>query len=99
MKSFAEFKRLAVVGAKFERTFIGYTPKDADQTAIRTVNHVQSNAIAFRADEDNESTERGNRAWFWFPKAGNYKIENGILVLLDMEGKPRMTLRPVGGAQ
>ena len=98
MQTFADFKRLAQVGAQFERTFMGNPPKGQEATAIRTVNHVQSNAIAFRADESNSSSEPSNRAWFYFPKAGAYRLENGLLILLDIYGNPRMSLRPIHAA-
>jgi hypothetical protein len=46
MNSMADFKRLAIVGAQFERCFSDNTAP----AAIRTVNHVQSNAITFRSN-------------------------------------------------
>lgn len=94
MRTFADFKRLAQVGARFERVFHG-NPENPP-TKIRTVNHVQGNAITFRINEENSSSERSNRSWFWFPKSRKeYRIENGTLVLLNVHGNPRMTLKPV----
>jgi hypothetical protein len=65
MNSMADFKRIAVVGAQFERTFIGSDVPNS----IRTVNHVESNAVTFRADPGNPSAAPCNRSWFYFPKA------------------------------
>jgi hypothetical protein len=92
MNSMADFKRLAIIGAQFERTFIG---SDVP-TSIRTVNHVQSNAVTFRADPDNPSAAHCNQSWFYFPKAKDCRFENGDLIVLDLQGNPRLTLRYIG---
>lgn len=95
MTSLAQFKRLAVVGARFERVFVD---GDGQPTASATliVNHVQSNAVAFRADPDDASTEYANRSWFWFPKGKRVRFEEGRMILLDLDGNPRMTLEYLG---
>jgi hypothetical protein len=92
MNSMADFKRLAVVGGQFERAFIDSNVP----TSIRTVNHVQSNAVTFRADPGNPSAAPCNRSWFYFPKAKDCRFEDDTLVVLDLDGNPRLTLRYLG---
>lgn len=83
--TFAEFKRLAQVGAKVRKEYYGVTDLPP---MIKTINHRQSNAVAFAVDED--STDRGytNRSWLYFPKAGAYLIQEDRLIFLDTEKRP-----------
>jgi hypothetical protein len=99
--SLAQFKKLAVIGARFERVFAaGDSPRGKPATpAVRIVNYTQSNAVAFRVNPDNPSAENSNRSWFYFPKAKNARFENGKLVTLGLDGQPILTLEYLGGPQ
>jgi hypothetical protein len=82
MKTLADFKRVAVVGACFERSF---PPRPDIPPAIREVTHRQSNAVCLGQE----------RAWFHFPKASDLLFENGMMIILDIDAKPRLTLRHI----
>lgn len=90
MKTLADFKRLAVVGAQFNRGFsqkpMGSAIKDWEMPLLRTVCHRQSNAIAFAINDTPEMradaaawSSPNNRAWVWFPEAADLKFVDGVM--------------------
>jgi hypothetical protein len=102
MQTLADFKRRAKPGAQFLRTFPGQTV----QPRIVTVAYVQSNAIVFppsgiepTPDVLARIAENPQRhgSWFWFPKAGRCRFEDGAMIVLDSEGRPVIAFKPVSG--
>ena len=101
MKTLAEFKRLAVIGACFRRTFvdnIGANGKEAPPM-LRIVNHAQCNAVAFRVDNNNPSTQNNNRAWLYLDEPRYRRFEDGKLVFLSHDGSPRMIIEYLGSSE
>jgi hypothetical protein len=93
LKNLADFKRRAVPGARFLRSFPGReTP-----SRIVTVAFAQSNAVVFPLNgveptpdvlkriADNPGR---NGSWFWFPKAKHCRFEDGAMIVLDAEDRP-----------
>ncbi len=35
-------------------------------------------------------------SWFWFPKAGRCRFEDGEMIVLDSEGRPSIGFKPAG---
>jgi hypothetical protein len=100
LKNLADFKRRAVPGARFLRSFPGRdTP-----SRIVTVAYAQSNAVVFppagveptpdilRRIADNPGR---NGSWFWFPKAGRCRFEDGAMIVLDSEDRPVIAYAPI----
>jgi len=71
MKTLADFKRYAQVGAKFRRGFASAP----DNVEIRTVCHVQSNAVCF----GEPGSSRDSWAWVHWPKAADVEVKDGRL--------------------
>ena len=100
LKNLADFKRRAVPGARFLRSFPG---RDAPSRIV-TVAYAQSNAVVFppngveptpdmlRRIADNPGR---NGSWFWFPKAGRCRFEGGAMIVLDSEGRPVIAFMPL----
>jgi len=102
LKNLADFKRRAVPGARFLRSFPGRdTP-----SRIVTIAHAQSNAVVFppigveatpdilKRIADNPGR---NGSWFWFPKAKHCRFEDGAMIVLDSEGRPIIAFAPIAG--
>ena len=102
MQTLADFKRLAKPGAQFLRSF----PSQTVKPRIVTVAYVQSNAVVFPPSGTEPTPEILARiaenphrfgSWFWFPKAGRCRFENGEMIVLDSEGRPFIAFKPVSG--
>ena len=99
MQSLADFKRRAKPGAKFIRRLPGTDIKPR----LVTVAHAQSNAVAFPPNGC-EATEEilarvaenphRHGSWFWFPKAGRCRFEDGEMIVLDSEDRPTIAFKP-----
>jgi hypothetical protein len=93
LKSLADFKRRAVPGSRFLRSFPGRdTP-----SRIVTVAHAQSNAVVFPPNGFEPTPDilkriaenpGRNGSWFWFPKAKHCRFEDGAMIVLDTEDRP-----------
>lgn len=101
MKNLSDFKRAAQVGAKFRRRLPDTTITDK----IVTVGHVQTNAIAFPPGEATEAwllavkrNPQKNGSWFYWPKHGSYRIENGELIVYDTQKRDYFALKLVEAA-
>jgi hypothetical protein len=81
MNSLADFRRLAVVGARFLRTF----PGSETPPVIREITHRQSNAVCFGAE----------KSWFHFPKASGLRFENGVMQWVRDDGCVLITLEHI----
>lgn len=91
MKTFAEFKRAFILGAKFHTIFhrdrIGRDENgntiwgDKDQ-GTREVSIVQTNAVAFR-------TDRGTDSWLHWPSAKDVIIKDNVLEVWELERRNR----------
>ncbi|MGO9474456.1 MAG: hypothetical protein ACLPWS_13805 [Rhodomicrobium sp.] len=99
MQSLADFKRRAKPGAQFIRRFPGQDIKPR----LVTVAHVQSNAVVFPpngyeaiAEVLARVAENPHRhgSWFWFPKAGRCRFEDGEMIVLDSEDRPFIAFKP-----
>jgi|GEM_PF-6833004 len=82
MQSLSDFKRKAVVGAKFIRRF----PENPTiPERIAAVAHRQSNAVVFPIGnttiEQVKENPHQSGCWFYFPKAGNCFFENGVMTV------------------
>ena len=98
MKSLADFKRLAVTGALFERSFPNNVRVSDGKTlppSLRKVSHVQSNAVAFVEPHEEDGQQR---SWFYFPKTKRLRFDDGVMTLLYDDGTPCLTLKHVGSS-
>jgi hypothetical protein len=100
MQNLADFKRRAKPGARFLRTF----PGQAVKPRIVTVAYVQSNAAVFPPNGCEATPEilariaenpQRHGSWFWFPKAGRCRFEDGAMIVLDQEKRPVIAFMPV----
>lgn len=100
LKSLADFKRRAQVGARFVRSF----PGQEVQGRIVTVAYVQSNAIVFPPSHDEATPEvlarvaenpQRHGSWWYFPKADRCRFEDGQMIVLDLEDRPLIAFRPL----
>ncbi len=104
MQTLADFKRLAKPGAQFLRSFPGQTVK----ARIVTVAYVQSNALVFPPSGTDPTPEvlariaqnpQRHGSWFWFPKAGRCRFEDGEMIVLDPDGHPLIAFKPASGSE
>ena len=103
MQTLADFKRRAQPGAQFLRSF----PGQAVKPRIVTVAYVQSNALVFPPSGTEPTPEilariaenpQRHGSWFWFPKASRCRFEDGAMIVLDSEGRPFISFKPVSAA-
>lgn len=104
MRTLADFKRRAVLGAQFVRSF----PGQAKEPRLVTVAHVQTNAVVFPPVGCQATPEilahiaenpQGRGSWFHFPMARRCRFENGEMIVLDLEGRPYIAFKPAGHIQ
>lgn len=99
MRTLADFKRRAVPGAQFIRSF----PGQAKEPRLVTVAHAQTNAVVFPPAGCQATPEilahiaenpQGRGSWFHFPKASHCRFEDGEMIVLDLEGRPSIAFKP-----
>lgn len=89
MKTLADFKRAAKIGAVFTAFF----PDDLapehqassrrNSSRRRVVNFIQSNAITFEIVKG-KGSGISNRSWFHFPKADEVTFEDGVMITWNL---------------
>ncbi len=85
MKTLADFKRALTPGSKWETFHVLYN----SSMGVREVATIRSNSVGFR----NELT--GKISWLDFPKASQFKINNGMAEIYTLEGNLLLTYKAV----